>query len=207
MERIKSILWIIAPDRNCKPVLKPAVALVEKNQASLTVIFMIEHLTVIIEILASDATPTELQAIVMREYEQQTASMVEPYRKKISIEIKILQGIPFLEIVRQVLRCKHNLVIKMVEEQSWLNRLLGSDDMHLLRKCPCPVLLIQLEAPEAYRCILAAVDASDDYPQQELQTRRTLNQKILEIAGTLALSKFAALHIVHVWDVPQVRIP
>ncbi len=81
-----------------------------------------------------------------------------------------------------------------------MDRLFGSEDLHLLRKCPCPVWLIKSQAPKAYRRILAAVDVDDAYRPQELESRRALSRQILEIASSLALAEFADLHIVYVWD-------
>jgi hypothetical protein len=127
-------------------------------------------------------------------------ALVEPYRQRIEIQTKVLIGVPFLEIVREVLRSGHDLVIKTPETQDWLDRFFGSDDMHLLRKCPCPIWLIKPEAPKAYRRILAAVDVDDRYLPAELKTRQLLNRQILEMAGSLALSEFAELHVAHAWD-------
>ena len=45
----------------------------------------------------------------------------------------------FLEIIREVLRNGHDLVIKAAESGGLLDRVFGSNDMHLLRKCMCPV--------------------------------------------------------------------
>uniref|UniRef100_UPI0031E6540E universal stress protein n=1 Tax=Phaeobacter italicus TaxID=481446 RepID=UPI0031E6540E len=51
------------------------------------------------------------------------------------------------------------LVIKAARPPIGLSeRLLGSTDMHLLRKCPCPVLVERQDALPAYRRVLAAVD-------------------------------------------------
>ena len=72
--------------------------------------------------------------------------------------------------------------------------------MHLLRKCPCPVWLTRPAEKDNYRCILAAVDFNLD--QDADRQERTLNQQILEFADSLALSDFAELHFVHVWDAP-----
>ena len=85
------------------------------------------------------------------------------------------------------------------ENPEWSDRLFGSDDMHLMRKCPCPVWMIKPQAEKSYRRILAAVDAGDDYPPAELATRHVLNLQILEMASSLALSEFAELHVAHAW--------
>jgi hypothetical protein len=52
----------------------------------------------------------------------------------------VLVGKTFLEIIRQVLRNEHDLVIKCVDlSSSFKETLFGSTDMHLMRKCPCPL--------------------------------------------------------------------
>jgi len=108
--------------------------------------------------------------------------------------------VTFLEIIREVLRNGRDLVIKTPKTGDCLDRLFCSEDMHLLRKCPCPVWLIKPEETKAYRRILAAVDVDDTFPPAELESRRALNRQILEMASSLALSDFAELHIVHAWD-------
>jgi universal stress protein E len=127
-------------------------------------------------------------------------AFVEPYRNRIDIKTKILNGVHFLEIIREVLRNNRDLVIKIPESRDWLRHLFGSDDMHLLRKCPCPVWLIKPEVSKTFRRILAAVDGEDSYPEAELKTRNMINRQIIEMASSLAISEFAELHIVTVWD-------
>ncbi|MEE4146362.1 MAG: universal stress protein, partial [Halieaceae bacterium] len=127
-------------------------------------------------------------------------AVVDPYRKRAKIETKILVGTPFLEIIREVLSGLHDLVVKMPENQHWAHRFFGSDDMHLLRKCPCPVWLIKPGAPDAYLSILAAVDVDDRYAPQEMETRRALNHEIIERAIAIAVADSAELHIAHAWQ-------
>ena len=124
--------------------------------------------------------------------------MVAPFGSRIPIEVKVLIGTVFLEIIREVLHCGHDLAIKAPEEPAWLERVFGSDDMHLLRKCPCPVWLVKHSASKSYRRVLAAVDV--DHPAPELAIRHKLNVKILEVAVSLALSDFAELLVAHAWE-------
>ncbi|MBY0474400.1 MAG: universal stress protein [Nitrosomonas sp.] len=200
MKSFKKILCVIEPEKNCKSALESAVTLAENNQTDLTVISMIEGIASSIEILKSEKIATDLQTMTTRMHKQEIESLVEPYRKKIKIQTKVLQGIPFLEIVREVLRYKYDLVVKTTETQDWSGRIFNSNDMHLLRKCPCPIWMIKPKTQMSYRRILAAVDVDDNWPPVEQGTRDMLNQRILEIAGSLALSEFAALHIVHAWE-------
>lgn len=200
MKRFKHILCVLEPGNESNPALERAVSLAENNQARLTVASVIERISSGIGLPDGGPISTELQAVMANEREQKLQPLLEPYRKRIDIQTRILKGTPFLETIREVLRNGYDLVIKTPETQDWLDRIFGSNDMHLLRKCPCPVWLIKTEAPKPYRSILAAVDVDDGYPASELKTRHGLSRKILEFAGTLAISEFAQLHIVHVWD-------
>jgi len=198
MKRFNDILCVLEAGQTSKPALERAIALAENNQAGLTVVEVAEDVAVGLEM--PEAGPADLQTAMVSAREQDLSALVDPYRTRIGIKTKVLTGIPFLEITREVLHNGHDLVIKSPETQDWLDRLFGSDDMHLLRKCPCPVWLIKAQAPKSYRRILAAVDVSDAYPSQELKSRDALNRQILEMASSLALADFAELHVVHAWE-------
>lgn len=200
MKRFKDILCVVEPGEACKPILERAVTLAENNQASLTIIEVAERVIAGIGMPDGGPISVDLQAATVSAHTQDLETLVDPYRKRIEIHTRVLLGVPFLEIIREVLRNGHDLVIKIPETWEWLDRLFGSDDMHLLRKCPCPVWLIKPQAPESYRRILVAVDASDAYPPAELSSRRALSRQILEMASSLAVSEFAELHVVHAWD-------
>ena len=131
---------------------------------------------------------------------QALETLIDPYRQQIPIKTNVRCGTRFLEVIRQVLSDGHDLVIDTPEKLAWLDRLFGSDDMNLLRECPCPVWLVKPQMEKSYRRILAAVDVDDAYPPAELKSRHVLNQQILEMATSLALSDFAELHVVHAWQ-------
>jgi universal stress protein E len=199
MRRFKNILFVADSGLKGSDAFERAVSLTENNQASLTVVDVVERVTAGIGMSEGGPISADLQAAMVREHTQGLETLVAPFRKRIEIHIKVLTGVPFLEIIREVLRNGHDLVIRIPETWDWRDRLFGSDDMHLLRKCPCPVWLIKPQAPKAYRCILAAVDVGDEHLPAELESQHALNRQILEMASCLALSEFAELHIVHAW--------
>ena len=149
--------------------------------------------------LGGGSVPPDLQDRVTAAQTQWLETLVEPYRERIEVNTLVLTGTPFLEIIRDVLRNGRDLVIKCPESPDWLDRFLAGDDMHLLRKCPCPVWLVKPETSASYQRILAAVDVDDSYPPEELKTRQALNTMIMELAGSMAVSEFAELHVVHAW--------
>jgi universal stress protein E len=199
MKRFKKIFFVFEDGNRTQIALQRAISLAENNKATLTVAAIMPRVSSGVTIPEGGPESADLQELLASAKRQELEQLIQPYRERIKLQTTLLVGISFLEIIREVLRQGYDLVIKIPEKADWLDHLLGSDDMHLLRKCPCPVWLIKPEAPKAYRRILAAIDVNSDCPQEELNTRMSLNREILQIAVSLALSEFAELHIVQVW--------
>ncbi|NTW60109.1 MAG: universal stress protein [Nitrospirae bacterium] len=66
--------------------------------------------------------------------------------------------------------------------------------MHLMRKCPCPVWVIKPAHHKKYARIMAALDPDPIYKK-----RNALNNKIMELATSLARKEGSELHVVHAW--------
>lgn len=73
--------------------------------------------------------------------------------------------------------------------------LFGSTTMHLMRKCPCPVWVMNPAQPKHYCHILAAVDPTPFYEQ-----RNALNIQIMDLATSLAHRERCELLIIHTWS-------
>jgi universal stress protein E len=185
MKRFKNILLVNDPEVDQASAIKRAVSLAKNNQAKLSVINVIPRI--------QDKNREQRMA----NHLQGLDSLIAPCKQHLEINTSVTEGTIFLEVIRAVLRNGHDLVIKPAENPDFLKQLFGSDDMHLLRKCPCPVWLMKLPEKEKYDCILAAVDFN---PLQFKPEEQDLNINILEIAGSLAVSETAALHLIHSWE-------
>ncbi|MFC1879212.1 universal stress protein, partial [Chloroflexota bacterium] len=64
-----------------------------------------------------------------------------------------------------------------------------------MRKCPCPVWVLNPTQPKHYSRILAAVD-----PTPSDEQRNALNIKILDLATSLAHRERCELLIIHAWS-------
>ncbi len=201
MKRFNKVLLALDPTEPCAPLMERAVTFAENSQAELKVVAVVPRFILAAGFPPNGPVTAELQARFAAEAADALAALVAPFRERLLIRTEVLTGTPYLEVAREVLRCGHDLVIRAAEMPGWLERVFGSDDMHLLRKCPCPVWMVKCKAPASFRRILAAVDVEDSYPAEELETRHALNREVLELAGTLALSEFAELHVATVWDV------
>lgn len=110
-------------------------------------------------------------------------------------ETRMLVGTPFIEIIKEVLRNEHDLVIKSAEGSGGLfSNLFGETDMSLMRKCPCPVWINKPTSKKQYSKIIAAVDPDPAVPEN-----KNLNKLILDLAISLARQENCELHIVHTW--------
>lgn len=193
MKRFNNILCVLDWREGCNATLRRAVSLAKSNQAALSVVTLAstrDRSDGVADVAARD-TVTIQHAL---------EEVVAPYRRDLELQTKVLEGIHFLEVIKEVLRNDHDLVIKAPESPGWLDRLLGSEDMHLLRKCPCPVWLIKCSDSDKFGRILAAVDVDERYPSNELASRRALNRQVLEMAASLAFAELAELHVVHAWE-------
>jgi len=200
MKRFKNVLLVF--DQN-KETLRRAVALAKNNRAELTVVDVIEGLPVHKPTLVTVMPPQDLQTLVVNERREQLKKSIEPFRKKqVRVATDVLVGKPFLEIIREVVGKKRDLVIMTAEGKTGLKqRLFGSTSMHLMRKCPCPVWVMKPTRRKRYARILAAVD-----PDSSDEERTLLNIKIMDLATSLAQMERSELHIVHAWTLFGVEL-
>ncbi len=185
MKLFKNILYVLEETADHSSPMERGVSLAENSDADLTIIDVISHV------------PEPYMAEKSAYHERALESLVEPYRNRLRIITHVLTGTGFIEIIRAVLRNSHDLVIKPAENPDFMKRLFGSYDMHLLRKCPCPVWVMTSSEKPKYDRIMAAVDINPLMHEQGVQA---LNQEILEIAASLALADGASLHLAHAWE-------
>jgi universal stress protein E len=200
MKIYKRVLCVVDQGESSERALSRAVALAESNQAKLSVVDVSPPFPDRPEAQGDSGLMQDLQMAMAGERKERLASLIQPYSQQLNIETKLLCGSTYLEVIREVLRNKHDLVVKCPVSHSWLDRLLSSNDISLLRECPCPVWLVKPEASGAMRSVLAALDVDDIYPPHELATRNALNVRIMELSISLALSESAELHVVHAWE-------
>jgi nucleotide-binding universal stress UspA family protein len=145
-----------------------------------------------------DVTGADLQAALVSRCERRLRALASRSDDGPEPELRVFIGTPFLEVIRDVLREGRDLVITCAETRR--GQPFASDEMHLLRKCPCPVWLYRPSAAAGHRRIVAAIDVDPYYPANERRERQQLNVDILETAAALALADGAELHVVHAWD-------
>jgi nucleotide-binding universal stress UspA family protein len=195
MKRFKNIL--IIPERLLAddPVLVRAAELASSSSGRVTVTWPIED-DEIKELVIAEADEKELAFI-----KDQLNAAVEPLRRKnIPVETRILTGPSFEDIVVRALELEpaHDLVMKAAggrhEEESLR---FGAEALHLLRRCPCPVWIVDPERKASGGNVLAAVDPAMENGEDPL------NIMIMELAISVAQMQRRKLHVVHAWTVSE----
>jgi nucleotide-binding universal stress UspA family protein len=113
----------------------------------------------------------------------------------VTVEYDILRGRTSIELIREVLRSEHDLLIRSHARDLAAPRTFGAIDMQLFRQCPCPVWAVGPAATTAPRRVLAAVHATADDAEEQ-----ALNRKILNAALLLAGFGGSAVVVFQAWS-------
>ena len=185
MQRFKNILAVYGNEVGCEDVLSQAFSLAQSNSAQLTVI----------EVVPS--TGVKPAIVSERRKRLKRIALDSHYMGIADVQVIVRVGSPFEKIIQQVLHNDHDLVIAAPGEEAGLGSLyFSSTATQLMRKCPCPVWIIEPDLPVNSSKILACID-----PKEEVAEKNPLDIKILDLSTSLARMKNADLHIVHGWDI------
>jgi len=195
MKRFRNILFFADRQDGLTAALDRAVAVSQTNEARLTVMDVTP-----VSGLADYIGQTyglDLNAQLRQQRLQELETLAQPYTEAgVPIYTSVTMGTPFIEVIRAVQRNAHDLVIKVAQHDSThAPALFGSTDMHLLRKCPCPIWIDRPAGARPYERLLAAVDPFDDETGD-------LQRMILDLATSLAAREQATLDVVHAWELP-----
>lgn len=107
----------------------------------------------------------------------------------IQADHKVVFGRSWLELIREVLSEKHDLLVVGTRQLNALGRMIfGSTGMKLMRKCPCPVWVTKPDTEPALRSILVAHDLSP------------VGERALQLGAGMAELHNAPLDILHAID-------
>ena len=195
MKRFRNILFVADREDGLDAALERAVAVSRTNAARLTVMDVAPDAG--LDSYLRQTYDVDLNARLREQRLESLESLTRAYTDAgVPVFTTVATGTLFLEVIRAVQRNAHDLVIKVAQHATGLvPALFGSDDMHLLRKCPCPVWIDRPAGVRHYQRLLAAVDPFDDESGD-------LQRLILDLATSLAERERALLDIVHTWELP-----
>ena len=201
MRRFKGILFVADGSEGEKSALARAAGLASANSAKLTLFSALDTELYQFsdpETLSALEAMNELHLEQRREELESLRGDAISEHPELTVDVAVETGMMAISVIRAVLVNQHDLVVKAAAGSmgKW-NRLFGTGDQKLMRKCPCPVWILKPSEETHLRRILAAVDLNPTEPDTESLARR-----IMEIATSLATDEGSELHVVHVWRLP-----
>lgn len=193
MKRFKNILFYADGNTDESPAFLRALELAKANQAKLTLFDVLEKMQTPSGKIGS--LNQDLGDIVVGQYRHQLKAMADAHQvldQPIECQVKI--GHSFVEVIHAVLHDGFDLVVKAAHPPEARSlQLRGSTDMHLLRKCPCPVWIDKPDATRPYKRVLAAVD-----PLAE--EGASCARLVMDLATSMALRESASVSVLHAWQ-------
>ena len=203
MRRFKNILFV-SHDKSDQLSIERAVKLAVKNKAKLTLVDVVEKPPSWAGYRSERLDWDKLHRADIADRTQRLEQAADPHSDKLDIVTKVLEGKKFLETIREVLRHKHDLVIKEASSQQGVTRrIFATEDMRLLRKCPCPVLLTKHGFKSDFQNIIATVDFDSRTDMDSPTANNTLNTQIMDMAISLANEEKSNLNVVHVYQIAE----
>ncbi len=209
METYQNILVAIDPTTNEQKALKRAIDLASKinlhsvNQAKVSAFLSIfDFFYEMTTILSSDERNVMRQSVI-KDKELWLENLISELNPDIKIDYKVVwHNRPFEAIIDQVIKQDYDLLIKGTHQHDKFKSVIFTPtDWHILRKCPCPVLLVKEHKWPSNGNIIAALNVGGDEAEHS-----SLNVKITEEAKQLAQLIQANVHLVNSFPGTPVNI-
>lgn len=196
MITFKNILVGVDTSQPTTLIVERAVQIAQAHGAALTLVDGLPRLNWAQRLAWNDSQ--HVQDLLLAEKTGKLKKLVASLRKRgFSAKYRVLMGRTSEELVRQVLRGKHDLLIRAAKGHlSARGGTFGSTAYELLRKCPCPVWLIPADQEGPIARVLAAVDTNP-----ERACHAELDQRILATALDIARVMEARVDVMHAWSV------
>lgn len=176
-------------------ILESATEIARTDQAKLTLVDVVPPMAWMTRLLVPNHE--HIQQLMVDEKQQSLESMAGPLRDTgLEVETKVLSGKTSTEIIREVLRNRHDMVMRVAKGSGSRRKgTFGTTGTRLLRECPCTVHLVT-SAHSKPTHVLACVDTATGNVDDA-----KLNEKILDLARTISNRDNARLSIVHAWTI------
>jgi universal stress protein E len=208
METYQNILVIIDPTTEEQKALKRAIDLATSISASGNKVNVSAFLSIfdfsyeMTTILSSDERDVMRQSVI-KDKELWLEGIISDLCPDITITSQVVwHNRPFEAIIEQVIQKNYDLVIKGTHQHDTFKSVVFTPtDWHILRKCPCPVLLVKDHEWPSNGNILAALNVGSDEKEHH-----SLNMKITKEAKKLAELIIRNVNLVNSFTVTPVNI-
>ena len=208
METYQNILVAIDPTTDEQKALKRAIDLAASINACGSKVNVSAFLSIfdfsyeMTTILSSDERDVMRQSVI-KDKELWLEGLISDLNPNIEISSQVVwHNRPFEAIIERVIQENYDLVIKGTHQHDKFKSVVFTPtDWHILRKCPCPVLLVKEHEWPKNGNILAAINAGSDEAEHH-----SLNAKITADAKKLAQLIQGNVHLVNSFPGTPVNI-
>ncbi len=195
MKRFQNILVSVDTRFDKHPALEWASRLAEYTRSKLKIVDVVPDFSWIARLVMPDDEHTH--EVLADEKRRRLETLARPLRDRgLEVTTKVLFGKTSFEIMHEVLRSHHDLVLRVTKgAHSQQSGFFGTTSMRLLRKCPCAVWLVRADMPPRFARVLAAIEpAPHDFAHERM------NKTIMELGKSIADYEDGQLHVVHAWE-------
>lgn len=204
MATYQDVLVVLDPSTEQQKALARAIELAEHTACKLTAFLSIYDFSYEMTTMLSGEERESMRQAVITDREIWIQELLQQARNKgIACSVKVVwHNRPFEAIVQTVTEHGYDLVIKGTHDHDVLKSMIFTPtDWHILRKCPCPVLLVKEHAWPEQGNILAAVNAGS-----EKAHHKALNQLIIRQAMAMAAMLNAKVHLVNAYPGTPIHV-
>jgi universal stress protein E len=196
MKRFKRILVATDTRFSEHPIVKEAAEIAKHNDASLKIVDVVPEFPWTVRLTLKDHE--HMRELIAEEKQAELELLAGPIRKAgVEVETNVLLGKTSIEIIREVLRGEHDLVLRVAKgRDSTRNGFFGNTAVHLLRKCPCAAWLVSPATTPKFKHVLGCVDTSTG---DKLDAE--LNDEVHQLASSISRYHGGRVSILHAWSI------
>jgi universal stress protein E len=198
------VLVVLDPSVAEQKALNRAVELAKLQNCQLTAFLSIYDFSYEMTTMLSGEERESMRQAVINDRELWISELIADYKEQgLKIDIQVVwHNRPFEAIVQAVLEKEYDLVIKGTHDHDVLKSMIFTPtDWHILRKCPCPVLLVKDHEWPEHGNIVAAVNAGSEQTHHS-----SLNQRIIQQSKQLAALLNGKVQLVNAFPGTPVNI-
>jgi len=195
MKRFKKIL--VATDCRLRhhPIVEEAADIALQNEATLRIVDVVPEFSWFAKMSVDQ--PKHMIKLLQEEKQEKLEQIADPLREKgVDASTKVLTGKTSVEIIREALLCKNDLVMRIAKGlDSHRKGTFGTTGLSLLRKCPCPVWLVSRNASPEFKRVVGCIDVSSGHDWDE-----EVNQQVFDLGTSISEYHSGKFSLVHAWS-------
>jgi len=204
MNKYQNILTVIDPTTEEQKALKRSIELAKHTNANITAFLTIFDFSYEMTTMLSTDERESMRKTVIDDRHQWLNNIISQLNTdSLTINTKVVwHNRPFESVICEVLDHNHDIVIKGTHQHDKLKSVIFTPtDWHILRKCPCPVLLVKDHLWPEQGNIVAAINVGSDETEHI-----SLNHKITTQANALAKTINGNVHVVNSYPGTPINI-